>query len=69
MVTEGQANCLKVLVHRKFFLPHIKEQIMHKDLCKATTVLIQYTCINSLKTSMKPDNSVYPDQLASSEAS
>ena len=53
ILAQEQVNCHKVLVHRKFYLSRIrriKEQIMHKDLSEALTVLKQYTCINSFKT-------------------
>ena len=49
ILARGQVNCLKILVHKKFYLTHIKEKTMHKDFREALTVLIQYTCINSLK--------------------
>ena len=44
-LAQGQENCHKVLVHRKFYLAHMKEQIMYKDLSGARIVLKQYTCI------------------------
>ena len=58
------------LSNEHFICP--KEQIMHKELCLALTLLIPYK--NFKKSSMKPDinsieNSVDPDQLASEEAS
>ena len=37
---QGQVNCHKVLVHRKFNLSHIKEETRHKDLSEAMTVHI-----------------------------
>ena len=55
ILAQGQVNCHEVLVHLKFYLSHIKEPIMHKDLSKSLAVLKQYTCINSFKNSMKPD--------------
>ena len=37
----GQVICykLKGIVHIKFYLSHIEEQIMHKDLSEALTVI------------------------------
>ena len=37
ILAQGQVNCQKVLVYRKFYLSYIKEKIMHKDLSQALT--------------------------------
>ena len=38
ILAQGQVNCHKVLVHRKFYLSHIEEPIMYKDLSEALTI-------------------------------
>ena len=53
----GQVNCYKLIgtCPYKVLLVHIKEQILHKDLSEALTVLKQCKWINSFKNSFKPD--------------
>ena len=52
----GTSKLLKVLVHRKFFLSHIEEQIMYKDLSEALTI----------KNSVDPGSTLFSTQHVSS---
>ena len=66
VLAQAQVNCQKVLVRRKFYLSQRTDN--------AQKSLTLFTCINSFKNSMKPaiisiENSVDPDQLASSSLS
>ena len=55
ILAQGPVNCHKVLIHRRFYLAHIKEQIIYNDLSEAIAGFKQYACINFFKSSMKPN--------------